>query len=84
MKDPLPIKLKKKKIKGVVVWVIIVGAFALVLRVTFFSQAARASRINCSSFKTQKEAQTAFDLNKIRYKALDKNHDGRACENLLE
>jgi hypothetical protein len=37
---------------------------------------------NCSDFKTQKEAQKAYDSDKECYKNLDKDNDGIACESL--
>jgi hypothetical protein len=37
---------------------------------------------NCDDFKTQKEAQEAYDSNKDCYRNLDKDNDGVACESL--
>jgi len=37
---------------------------------------------NCKDFKTQKEAQDAYDSNKDCYKNLDKDKDGKACDDL--
>jgi len=37
---------------------------------------------NCDDFKTQDEAQEAYESNKDCYKNLDKDNDGVACESL--
>lgn len=37
---------------------------------------------DCSDFKTQKEAQKAFDSDEDCYKNLDGDGDGEACESL--
>jgi hypothetical protein len=37
---------------------------------------------NCSDFRTQEEAQKAYESDKDCYKNLDKDHDGVACESL--
>ncbi|MFN8256942.1 MAG: excalibur calcium-binding domain-containing protein [Bacteroidales bacterium] len=36
----------------------------------------------CKDFKTQQEAQKAYDSDKDCYKNLDKDNDGVACEDL--
>jgi hypothetical protein len=36
----------------------------------------------CDDFKTQEEAQKAYDSNKDCYKNLDRDHDGHPCESL--
>lgn len=37
---------------------------------------------NCDDFKSQKDAQEAFDANPDCYDNLDKDNDGIACESL--
>lgn len=37
---------------------------------------------NCDDFKTQKEAQKAYESDKDCYRNLDKDKDGVACESL--
>jgi hypothetical protein len=36
----------------------------------------------CKDFKTQAEAQDKYESDKDCYKNLDKDNDGKACENL--
>ena len=36
----------------------------------------------CKDFKTQKEAQAAYDSDKNCYKNLDRDGDGKPCEDL--
>lgn len=45
---------------------------------------AEAEKLKCSSFPTQKMAQQLYDSNPRLYKALDKDHDGKACEVLIK
>jgi len=40
------------------------------------------ARVSCKQFKTWDEAQSYFKSKKHGYKSLDKNSDGKACENL--
>ena len=37
---------------------------------------------HCRDFRTQREAQHAYDNNRKCYKNLDADHDGIACESL--
>lgn len=41
-----------------------------------------AKKVNCSSFLTQQKAQALFETDKVKYKALDKDNNGVACESL--
>lgn len=66
-----------------------ISAIAIVLAIIIFlveattAYRADASRkVSCAAFPTQYLAQLAFNLNPIKYKALDKDHDGKACEYL--
>ncbi len=45
---------------------------------------ATASPKTCDQFKTYKEAKSYYDTKKYGYRSLDKNHDGKPCEILLE
>jgi hypothetical protein len=38
----------------------------------------------CKDFKTQKEAQKVYDSDRNCYKNLDRDGDGKACEDLPE
>lgn len=41
---------------------------------------AKKIKNNCESFQSQRQAQQAFDSDPVKYKALDKDHDGKVCE----
>lgn len=70
-------KTLQKRSTQILSVIIIVAAF-------FFSNKdiVSAKKVTCSSFTSQKEAQAMFDSDKIKYKRLDGDHDGKACESL--
>lgn len=37
-------------------------------------------RVTCKSFLSRAEAQNAFDQDPKKYRALDRDHDGKVCE----
>lgn len=41
-----------------------------------------AMKINCASLGTQANAQKVFDSNRMLYKSLDRDHNGKACQDL--
>lgn len=41
-----------------------------------------AEKLNCTSLGTQQNAQKLYDSDRVRYKLLDRNHDGVACNDL--
>lgn len=58
----------------------------LLLATIMFSanQIVRANKhINCRAFSTQTDAQKTYDLDPIKYKSLDRNHNGIPCQALL-
>ncbi len=66
---------RRMRILGVVVLVIL-------LLVVYQWGNGRREDIRCSKFFTQPEAQSLFEQNPLHYRALDGDHDGRACEEL--
>lgn len=76
-KEPLKVKLVKKKVKGKVVWVIVLSSMVLMICV-FIKSSAVAQKIRCSVFKNQEQAQKAFEQGS---KNLDRDHNGVACQN---
>ena len=48
----------------------------------FSCGSAPCEKKTCKDFKTQKEAQEAYDSDPDCYKNLDKDNDGVACESL--
>lgn len=79
-----PIKIKLKK-KGKV-WIIILSVLALSVALfgSIHGKINARKNVNCSMFKTQKEAQVLFNTNPKKYQILDKNYNNIACENLLD
>lgn len=76
--NPYAINITARKFSLLVVIV------AFVLGVVSLSQTAvKASKVICNSFANQEAAQNLFNLDKSKYKALDRDGDGIACETLL-
>lgn len=80
--EPIKVELKRVRRKGKWVYVIILSVLLLALVFTGRTYAKKKGRINCSSFSTHQEAQSAFESDRIKYKSLDSNRDGVACETL--
>jgi hypothetical protein len=64
--------------------IIVLIIFVLIGLVLSFSlqQHVIASKLTCNSFLTHDLAQEVFDRDHIKYKSLDRDQDGVACENL--
>lgn len=74
------IKITIRIVKTVVFFFLIIGS--IVTLALFQKDKAFAKKVNCSSFETQKEAQKMFNSNRNKYKNLDANNDGVACESI--
>lgn len=75
--------------KGITKYFRVSGVFLMLIAVlsvgvagTAHVASVQAEKEKCSGFIIQSNAQSVFDSNPIRYKALDRDHDGKACENL--
>lgn len=47
-----------------------------------FTEEIFAKKVTCSSFEWQQQAQELFETDKFKYRALDKDRDEIACEDL--
>jgi hypothetical protein len=61
---------------------LIIIAFCAISLASCTCGSSPCEKKNCDDFKTQKEAQKAYDSDKDCYKNLDKDNDGVACESL--
>ena len=59
----------------------IVNLLSFVLVVFTVSCSTPCEKKKCKDFKTQEEAQEVYESDKECYKNLDKDKDGKACEN---
>lgn len=78
--EPIKVELKRVRRKGKWVYVIILSVLMLAVFLGQRIYAKKKARVNCSSFSTHREAQNAFESDRIKYKSLDANNDGVACE----
>ena len=61
---------------------LVLFAFIITSLVSCTCGSTPCEKKNCSDFKTQKEAQKAYDSNKKCYQNLDKDNYGFDCESL--
>lgn len=82
---PIKIKIKKKKNKWVITLSVLFAGFVLTgIGLGYKSYAKKKMNTNCSFFRTQAEAQLQFNIDPVKYKNLDANRDGIACNALLK
>lgn len=63
---------------------VVSAAIILFLLATVSYKTIQATRVNCDSFKDWVSAQKTFADHTWLHRSLDRDHDGIACEKLLE
>lgn len=62
--------------------IFIIGAMMFAIALIPLTKSVSAKKIKCSDFRYQTDAQKVFDSNPKEFKMLDRDHNGKACQDL--